>query len=73
MHAARSAASLARLPKATLVRGVTLTAAQLGSILNFAQVACMAKFKIEPKCEAVKVTPLTEVSNDFYVKFFFNS
>ena len=48
-----------------------MTAAQLGSILNFAQVACKAKFKIEPKCAAVKVLPQIEVSNDFYVNFFF--
>ena len=47
------------LIKATSVRGVTLTAAHLGSFLN---VARMAKFKIELKCAAVKVTPLTEVA-----------
>ena len=46
--------------KAILVRGFTLTASHLVSFLNFAQLACTAKFKIEPKCAAVKVTPLTE-------------
>ena len=50
------------LLKATSVRGVTLTAAHLGSFLNFAQLGCIAKFKIEPKCAAVKVMPLTEVA-----------
>ena len=50
------------MSKATSVRGITLTAAHLGSFVNFAQLACMAKFKIEPKCAAVKVTPLTEVA-----------
>ena len=39
-----------------------MTTANLGSFLNFAQLACMAKFKIEPKCAAVKVTPLSEVA-----------
>ena len=39
-----------------------MTAAHLGTILNFAQVARKAKFKIESKCAAVKVTPLTEVA-----------
>ena len=46
--------------KATSLREVNLTAAHLGSFLNFAQLARMAKFKIEPKCAAVKVTSLTE-------------
>ena len=50
------------LIKATSVRDVTLTAAHLGSFLNFAQLARMAKFKIELKCAAVKVKPLTEVA-----------
>ena len=48
--------------KATSVRGITLTAAHLGSILNFAMQPSWAKFKKEPKCAAVKVTPLTEVA-----------
>ena len=48
------------LIKATSVRGVTLTAAHLGSFLNFAQLARMAKFKIELKCAVVKVTPLSQ-------------
>ena len=48
--------------KATSVRGVTLTAALLGSFLNFAQLACTAKFNIEPKCAAVKATPQTEAA-----------
>jgi hypothetical protein len=39
-----------------------LTDAHLGSILNFDQLSCTAKFKIEPKCAADKVTPLTEVA-----------
>ena len=47
--------------KATSIRGVTLTAAHLDSCLNFSQLTCMAKFKIEPKCAAVKVTSPTEV------------
>ena len=34
----------------------------MGSFLNFAQLACTAKFKIGPKCAAVKVNPLTEVA-----------
>ena len=38
-----------------------MTAVHLGSFFNFPQLACTAKFKIEPKCAAVKVTPLTEV------------
>ena len=38
-----------------------MTAAHLGSFLNFDQLSCTAKFKIEPKCAVVKVTPLTEV------------
>ena len=42
----------------TSVRGITLTAA------HFAQLACMEKIKTEPKCAAVKVTPLTEVAID---------
>ena len=46
--------------RATSVRGVTLTAAHLGAFLNSAQLACMAKFKAEPKYPVVKVTPLTE-------------
>ena len=41
-----------------------MTAVHLGSFLNFAQLACTAKFKIEPKCAAVKVTPLTEVASE---------
>ena len=45
--------------KATSVRSVTLTAAALGSFLNFAQQAHMPEFKVKPKCAAVKVTPLT--------------
>ena len=48
----------------TSVRGITLTAAHFGSFLNFAQLACMEKIKTEPKCAAVKVTPLTEVAID---------
>ena len=48
--------------KATSVRGITLTLAHLGSILNFAVQASWAKFKKEPKCTAVKVMPLTEVA-----------
>ena len=51
--------------KAILVRGFTLTASHLVSFLNFAQLACTAKFNIEPKCAAVKVTPLTEVIKPF--------
>ena len=43
-----------------MMEHVTLTAAPLGSFINFAQLAGTAKFKIEPKCSAVKVTPLTE-------------
>ena len=39
-----------------------MTAAHLGSFLNFDQLSRTAKFKIEPKCAAVKVTPLTEVA-----------
>ena len=50
------------MTNANSVRGITLTSARLGSFVNFAQLACMAKFKIEPKCAAVKVTPLTEVA-----------
>ena len=38
-----------------------MTAAHLGSFLNFDQLSRTEKFKIEPKCTAVKVTPLTEV------------
>ena len=58
--------------KATSLREVTLTAAHLGSFLNFAQLARTATFKIEPKCTAVKVTSLSEVAltllrkNTFY-------
>ena len=43
-----------------LLTKTTLT--NLGSILNFAMQASWAKFKKEPKCAAVKVTPLTEVA-----------
>ena len=39
-----------------------MTAAHLGSFLNFAQLACTAKFKIGPKCAVVEVNPLTEVA-----------
>ena len=58
------------LTKAKLLREVTLTEAHLGSFLNFSQLACKAKFKIEPKCPAVKVTFLSKVAllhllNDF--------
>ena len=58
--------------KATSLREVTLTAAHLGSFLNFAQLAHTATFKIEPKCTAVKETSLSEVAltllrkNKFY-------
>ena len=48
--------------KAKLLREVTLTAADLGSFLNFTQLGRMTKFKIEPKCAAVKVTSLSEVA-----------
>ena len=48
--------------KSTSVRGVTLTASHLVSFLNFAQLPYTAKLKIETKCAAVKVTPLTEVA-----------
>ena len=48
--------------KASPVRCVTLTAANLRSILNFAMQASWAKFKKESKCIAVKVTLLTEVA-----------
>ena len=48
--------------KVTLLREVTLTAVQLSSILNFTQLTCTEKFKIEPKCAAVKVTSLSEVA-----------
>ena len=63
------------LLKATSVRGVTLTAAHLGSFLNFAQLACMAKFKIELKCAAVKVAPPIEVALNSTIKclYFFGS
>ena len=44
------------------VSGVTLTAVHFGSFLNFAQLPYTAKLKIETKCAAVKVTPLTEVA-----------
>ena len=47
---------------ATSVRGVTLNAAHLDSLLNFALLACMAKFKTETKCTVVKVPSLTEVA-----------
>ena len=43
------------LTKATSVKGVTLTAAQLGSILNFAVQSRMTKFQKETKYTAVKV------------------
>ena len=55
-------AELNHFVKATSVRGVTLTAAHLGSFLNFAQLAHMAKFKIEPRYAAVTVMPVTEVA-----------
>ena len=48
--------------KASSARGVTLTAAHLGVFLNSAQLACMAKFKIELKSAEVKLMPLTEVA-----------
>ena len=41
------------------------------SLLNFAQLACMVIFKIETKCAAVKVTPLTEVTLYATESFFF--
>ena len=48
----------------------TLTEAHLGSFMNFSQLSRTAKFKIEPKCPAVKVTFLSKVAllhllNDF--------
>ena len=39
--------------KATSVGGVTLSAEYLGFFLNVAELACMAKFKTEPKWAAV--------------------
>ena len=40
-----------------------MTAAHLGSFLNFDQLCILhSKFKVESKCAAVKVTPLTEVA-----------
>ena len=48
--------------KAFVFKGSPLTTADLGSFLNFAQLACKAKFKIEPKCAAVKLTLLTEIA-----------
>ena len=41
---------------------VTFTVSHFASFLNFAQLAHMAKFKIEPRYAAVTVTPLTEVA-----------
>ena len=54
--------SLFMCTNAIWLRGVTLTAANLGFFLNFAQLARTAKFKIEPKWDGVKETPLTEVA-----------
>ena len=43
-----------------LLREVTLNAVHLGSFFSFAQLAHTAKFKIEPKRAAVKVTSLSK-------------
>ena len=48
--------------KATSVRGDTLTAAHLPFGPFGPLLACMAKFKLEPKCDGVKETPLAEVA-----------
>ena len=42
-----------------------MSSTHLGYFLNSAQLACTAKFKMEPKCAAVKLTPLTEVIKPF--------
>ena len=47
--------------KVKLLREVTLMAQHFFLILNFTQLACTKKFKIEPKCATVKVTSLSEV------------
>ena len=41
---------------------VTFTVSHFASFLNFAQLAHMAKFKIDPRYAAVTVAPLTEVA-----------
>ena len=57
------------LAKATSAKGIDLNAAYLGSFLNFAQLACSAKFKIEPKCAEVKETLLTEVASEIILNW----
>ena len=46
----------------TLKQLVTFTVSHFAFFLNFAQLAHMAKFKIEPRYAAVTVTLLTEVA-----------